>query len=230
MNDNEDEDEGISRGFASPPCFMQDVDPAYLGLAAPAKRSPAMDIVRWRKDTRSRLLADRLSVPAGIRAEQAAQIALRLDQVLGDLSGATVSAYWPFRGEPDLRPWFETVWAQGGHIALPVVTARHSPLVFRLWRKNERLERGIWNILVPADGAPVLPDIVVAPVVGYARTGYRLGYGGGYYDRTLAQLHTHRVVVGVGYKQAELFTIYPQPHDVPMDVIVTEQEIITPAW
>ena len=226
---SEEIEEEYQGEYASPPCFMRDVDPAYLGLPSRAERARA-NVMRWRKAERGRLIAERLAVQASIRSLRATQISRRLDQVIGDPTGLIVSGYWPFRGEADLRRWFETIWVRGGRVALPVVVAKGAPLVFRIWRQGDRLERSVWNILVPAGGEQVLPDIVLAPLVGYARTGYRLGYGGGFFDRTLAAMPTRRLVIGTGYKQAELFTIYPQPHDIPMDVVVTEDEIITPAW
>jgi 5-formyltetrahydrofolate cyclo-ligase len=116
----------------------------------------------------------------------------------------------------------------GGRCALPVVVEKKAPLVFRLWKPGERLAAGIWNIPIPADGADVLPDVVVAPVVGFDSAGYRLGYGGGYFDRTLASLPHHPLAIGVGYNAAAVSTIYPLPHDVPMGAIITEREILRP--
>ena len=95
------------------------------------------------------------------------------------------------------------------------------PLVFREWHPHARLARGLWKIPYPADGAPVTPDIVIAPLVGFDGGCYRLGYGGGFFDRTLAALSPKALAIGVGYPSAALRTIYPQPHDVPMDWIVT---------
>ena len=142
--------------------------------------------------------------------------------------GRIVGAYWPLRGEPDLREWLERVASRGDRYALPVVVERHAPLVFRTWRRSEKLERGVWNIPVPTAGEEVCPDVVIAPIVGYDRNAYRLGYGGGYFDRTLAVIPRRPMIIGVGYSQAAIATIYPQPHDIPMDKIVTEQELFIP--
>jgi 5,10-methenyltetrahydrofolate synthetase len=81
------------------------------------------------------------------------------------------------------------------------------------------MARGLWNIPYPADGDIVLPHIVIAPLVGFDRQSYRLGYGGGFFDRTLAALSPKPFVIGVGYQSAELQTIFPQPHDIPMDAL-----------
>lgn len=84
------------------------------------------------------------------------------------------------------------------------------------------MARGFWNIPVPANGIAVLPDIVVSPVVGFDPACYRLGYGGGFYDRTLATMAPKRLVIGVGFAMSSVATIHPLPHDIPMDLIVTE--------
>ena len=187
-----------------------------------------IQIFAWRKEVRARLIADRLSIDPANRRQYADKIALHLSRFIEPLPKRTVSFYWPFRGEPDLRPLMQTVVEGGGRCALPVVVEKKAPLVFRLWKPGERLAAGIWNIPIPADGADVLPDIVVAPVVGFDNAGYRLGYGGGYFDRTLATLPNHPVTIGVGYSAAAVSTIYPLPHDVPMEAIVTEREILRP--
>jgi 5-formyltetrahydrofolate cyclo-ligase len=145
------------------------------------------------------------------------------------LSGRTVSAYWPFRGEPDLRPWIQGLTDLGARFALPVVVEKNLPLIFRIWQRGQRLVPGIWNIPVPADGVEVIPDIIIAPVVGFDSANYRLGYGGGFFDRTLAALPSRPVVIGVGYAQAAIASVYPLPHDIPMDVIVTERGPIAPS-
>lgn len=105
---------------------------------------------------------------------------------------------------------------------------RGKPLLFRLWRKGERLERGVWNIPLPAAGDPVFPRIVIAPLVGFDAQGYRLGYGGGFFDRTLAALPSSTIAIGVGYDSAEMATIRPHGYDIPMRYIVTESGIRFP--
>src|SRR5690606_21931832 len=89
-----------------------------------------------------------------------------------------------------------------------------------------KLGRGIWNIPIPAEREPVRPTALLVPVVGFDAAGYRLGYGGGYYDRTLALLEPRPLTIGVGYAGARLDTIHPQPHDIPLDAIVTEAGVV----
>jgi 5,10-methenyltetrahydrofolate synthetase len=209
--------------YSSPPCYMHELDPAYFGLG-PGADGAGADVARWRKAERKRLIARRLALAPEVRADHARGIARRLDALIGDPAGRIVGGYWPIRGEPDLRPWLESLQQRGAQTALPVVVAKGAPLAFRLWRKGDRLERGVWNILVPADGQEVAPHITLAPVVGYDSACYRLGYGGGFFDRTLAQLPPSTIAIGVGYAEAEIATIYPQPFDIPMRHVVTERD------
>jgi 5,10-methenyltetrahydrofolate synthetase len=102
-------------------------------------------------------------------------------------------------------------------------------MIFRSWRQGEKLEHGIWNIPVPAEGAVVTPTLLLVPLVGFDPAGYRLGYGGGYYDRTLAQCVPRALTIGIGYAMSRLATIHPQPHDIPMDRILTEDGWLEPA-
>jgi 5,10-methenyltetrahydrofolate synthetase len=203
--------------YSSPPCFMHQLGPEFR-----PPTSDWTDVRRWRKAERERLIAARLAVSADARAAMSRRIAEGLDAVIGYLAGRMVSLYWPFRGEPDLRPWMASIKARGGRSALPVVVEKGQPLVFRAYAPGDRLEKGVWNIPVPAQGDPVLPDIVVAPIVGIDPGHYRLGYGGGFFDRTLAAMPFKPLVIGVGYELQRIATIYPQPHDIPMDRVVTE--------
>ncbi|HEX5957382.1 MAG TPA: 5-formyltetrahydrofolate cyclo-ligase [Hyphomicrobiaceae bacterium] len=210
--------------YASPPCYMHEVDPAYFGLSP---QSTGADVARWRKAERKRLLAQRLEMSAETRADHAREIADRLDALIGNPAGRIVGCYWPIRGEPDLRLWLDELNRRGAQTALPVVVAKSAPLVFRLWRRGDQLERGVWNIPVPVNGKEVQPDISLAPIVGFDSQCYRLGYGGGFFDRTLAQLPPTTLAIGVGYADAEIATIYPQPFDIPMRHIVTERGVKT---
>ena len=177
-------------------------------------------VARWRKEERPRLIAARLAVSADERARVAEAVAATLDDLVKPGPGMVVSLYWPFRGELDLRGWMAQAAEQGARVALPVVEAMGRPLTFREWRPGCRLERGVWNIPFPADGALVTPDVVLAPLVGFDPDGYRLGYGGGFFDRTLAALSPRAFAIGVGHPVAAIPTIYPQPHDIPMNTII----------
>lgn len=226
--DDDNEGDEAPATYASPACFMHQLDPISGRLVAGIDEQQRIDVARWRKAERERLIALRLAIPADRRRRFSDQIAQGLGEALGDLSGRIVSGYWAFRGEPDLRAWLEGLDDRGAICALPVVVARHQPLVFRPWRRGEPLQPGVWNIPVPADGGPVIPDIVIAPTVGFDAAGYRLGYGGGFFDRTLASLAQRPRFVGVGYASQAIRTIFPQEHDMAMDFIVTEDGTVTP--
>jgi 5-formyltetrahydrofolate cyclo-ligase len=107
-------------------------------------------------------------------------------------------------------------------VALPVVVDKKGPLEYRAWRPGEKLVNGVWNIPIPEARRIVVPRAVLAPLVGFDRDCYRLGYGGGYFDRTLAALTSRPWAIGVGFELSRLETIYPQHFDIPMDLIVTE--------
>lgn len=216
-------DEHAQADYASPPCFMHEIDPAWSGLKTTSDRTGATDVARWRKAERERLLALRLAIRGQSRSDADSRIVTELLAVIAPRPGICVGLYAPIRGEPHLRHLADAVIAGGGTCALPVVTQRNMPLIYRSWHPSDRLEKGFWNIPVPpASADQVVPDVLLAPVLGFDTAGYRLGNGGGYFDRTLANWSGQRTVIGVGYDCLALRTIYPQPHDVPMDMIVTE--------
>lgn len=184
-------------------------------------REQAVDVSRWRKAERERLIARRLNMSAHDRSSQTQAIARTLHEIIIPAPTTIVSVYWPIRGEPDLRSWMSEISGRGVRVALPIALAIGQPLQFREWLPSARLVRGLWKIPYPADGEEVLPTIVIAPVVGFDSAGYRLGYGGGFFDRTLAALTPETTAIGVGFADAALATIYPQPYDIPMHRIVT---------
>jgi 5-formyltetrahydrofolate cyclo-ligase len=180
------------------------------------------DLKSWRKDMRARLIAARMAVPADARTEAAAVIAERLAGLVKP--GQVFSFYWPMKGELDFRPLAARLHAQGVTLALPVVVENQHPMVFRPWAPKAAMRRGIWNIPEPATDETVVPDVTLAPVVGFSDDGYRLGYGGGYFDRTLAVLAPRPLAIGVGLDIQHIATIRPMPHDIRLDAIMTETE------
>ena len=137
----------------------------------------------------------------------------------------TLGVYWPFQAEFDPRSLVDWVIARGFGVALPAVVDKKGPLEYRSWRPGEALVDGVWNIPIPEVRDVVVPQAVLAPLVGFDRQCYRLGYGGGYFDRTLAALSTRPLAIGVGFEMSQIGTIFPQSFDIPMDVIVTEARI-----
>jgi len=182
------------------------------------------DVAAWRKARRAELLAKRQALDAATRRSLSAALDANLRKVLAERAPTIVSFYWPFRGEFDARPLMRDLIAQGWQAALPVVVQKKAPLEFRLWTPGAPMVDGVWNIPIPRDGAVVTPGVALAPVVGFA-DGYRLGYGGGYYDRTLASLSPRPFAIALGYEFQKLETIYPQSFDQRFDVVVTEAGI-----
>jgi 5-formyltetrahydrofolate cyclo-ligase len=178
----------------------------------------------WRKEHRESLIAQRVAISRNDRAEWSERITAAILLRLDDRPPGLLGFYWPFRGEYDPRGIVRLLHAQGVRLALPVVVQKAAPLVFRSWQPGERLVPGVWSIPVPADGEVVQPDVLLVPLVGYDHQAFRLGYGGGFYDRTLAAMPHRPTTLGVGFSLASLPTVHPQPHDIPMDVIVTEQQ------
>ena len=175
----------------------------------------------WRRGERERLIALRQALPADERRRWAAHIEAELRAVLADLPGI-LGVYWPFRAEFDPRSLIDWAVASGRAVALPAVVDRHGPLEYRAWKPGETLVDGVWSIPVPEKRDIVTPRVVLAPLVGFDHACYRLGYGGGYFDRTLAALAPRPLAIGIGFDMQLLETIHPQPFDVPMDLIVTE--------
>lgn len=211
--------------YASPPCMAAEVDPTYFDPHG-TDAEQARDVARWRRAARRRLAGLREGLGQTGRAQASRSIRGHLATILASRGigrGTVLAGYWPIRGEPDLRPLLSDLHGAGVVIALPVVETRAAPLVFRRWTPGMPMARGHWNIPVPPPAAEALfPDIAVAPCLGWDDACCRLGWGGGYYDRTLAALSPRPASIGIALAAARLRTIYPQPHDVPLDTIVTE--------
>jgi 5-formyltetrahydrofolate cyclo-ligase len=144
-------------------------------------------------------------------------------------AGAVVSGYWPLAGELDPRPLMTALHDAGHAIALPVVVASARPLVFRAWAPGDRLEPAAFNTRVPGAERPERePDVVLAPLLAFDRLGFRLGYGGGFYDRTLAGLRARGRVLAIGlaYAGQEVPAVPHGPNDKRLDWVITEAEAI----
>ena len=178
------------------------------------------ELKAWRKEMRERLIAARMAVRPEVRAEAAEVISGRLARLVEP--GRVFSFYWPMKGELDFRPLAARLHELGVLLALPVVVEKNRPMLFRPWRPKAAMVRGIWNIPQPATEDVAVPDMALAPVVGFSADGYRLGYGGGYFDRTLAALDRRPLTIGVGLEMQLIETIRPVPHDIRLDAIMTE--------
>jgi 5-formyltetrahydrofolate cyclo-ligase len=144
-------------------------------------------------------------------------------------AGCVVSAYWPMGSEIDPRPLMRRLHEAGHPIALPVVVGRGRPLVFRAWRPGEPLEPAGFGTRVPrADRAELRPRVLIVPLLAFDRAGYRLGYGGGFYDRTLTRLRRagETLALGAAYAAQELAQVPHDTDDQRLDWVVTEAEAI----
>lgn len=186
----------------------------------PVDPQTVRDVARFRKAERVRLMDARQQISGADRAVMTAALVRTLTKVVKPRAGLVIAGYWPIRGEPDLRGWMEQIHNLGATVLLPVVVAKNAPLVFRTWTPSCAMERDIWNIPVPAEGAEVIPEVVISPLVGVDKCCFRLGNGGGYYDRTLARLETPAQVIGVGFPSCQMLTIFPMPWDIPLDCVV----------
>ncbi len=215
------------RAPSSPPCMAHEIGDGMLDPHRAAAGPTPGDVAAWRRQERARLRAERMAMGVEDRRAAGAALADHLLALLaarfGGARGRVLSAYWPIKGEPDLRPLMADLHADGVVVALPIVEVKAAPLVFRRWTPETAMVRGDWNIPVPPPEAEALrPEIALAPLVGWDPAGYRLGYGGGYFDRTLAALDPRAVAIGIGFEAARIATIHPQPHDVVLDAILTE--------
>lgn len=192
------------------------------GPAWPAANADWPTIRDWRKETRERLIARRTSISAEDRSAWSERISRALEAALEPYAGRLIGFYWPFRGEYDPRAVLTAMRERGSRLALPVIVERGQPLVFREWSPGSLMVQGTWKIPMPQSGEAVFPDLLVVPLVGFDRQGYRLGYGGGFYDRTIAAMPERPRTVGVGFELGRLETICPQSHDIPLERIITE--------
>jgi 5,10-methenyltetrahydrofolate synthetase len=181
------------------------------------------EVRAWRRAARTKMLAARAALGSAVRQDLSQRLAARLKPVLAGRP-QPISLYWPIKAEPDLRPLMRALDAEGIAVCLPVAVKLGEPLRFRPWRKGCRMERGFWDIPVPATTEEVEPHTLIAPIVGYDGEGYRLGYGGGFFDRTLAKFAARSQAIGIGYSMFRIPTIHPQPHDIGMSAIVTESD------
>ena len=155
----------------------------------------------------------------------AARYADRFDG-LGFAPDAVVAGYWPFREEADPRPLMQVLAAKGHPLGLPRIARRTAPLEFRRWIEGDPMRKNFYEIAEPLAGAEIVkPSILLLPMLAFDAAGYRLGYGGGYYDRTLKKLRAERkvVAIGIAYAGQEVPGLPRREHDEPLDAIVTEK-------
>jgi 5-formyltetrahydrofolate cyclo-ligase len=181
-------------------------------------------IADWRKAERSRLLAARKAPDLETYVRWSEAIELHLIKRLSKLAPKLLGVYWPHRNEYDPMPLAAWQAGRNGAVALPAVVGRGLPLEYRPWSPDVPMVPGkiSFGIPEPVNGPAVVPDILLVPLLGFDPAGYRLGYGAGYFDRTLAAWPERPGTIGVGFEIGRMPTIRPQLHDIPLDLIVTE--------
>jgi 5-formyltetrahydrofolate cyclo-ligase len=189
-----------------------------------------MNVAEWRRETRARLIDERGRIAADEHQRASRIIENFLEQTLSSLPPQTLSAYWPYKGEVDLRSLMERLQQRGWSTALPSVVGKRLPLEFFRWTAGEEMDAGVYGILVPRSRQIVRPDIIVMPLVAFDEDNYRLGYGAGYFDITLVRMEPRPRSIGVGFEFSRLKTIHPLPTDIPLDLVITEAGIQRAKW
>jgi 5,10-methenyltetrahydrofolate synthetase len=185
----------------------------------------AEQLKAWRKAERDRLISVRLALDAQTLERFRLCIDRHLARSFPGLALAKLAFCWPIKNEYDARHLCRTLRERGALTALPVVVAPKQPLIFREWHPGIELAAGPLEIPYPVNSAEVLPNAVLLPMNGWDEAGYRLGYGGGFFDRTLASYSKKPAVIGVTYELARMDTIHPQSWDIPVDWVVTERGV-----
>jgi 5,10-methenyltetrahydrofolate synthetase len=191
-----------------------------------------------RSDAKKRLRAELLHVRQQMPDRQARVDALqRVMRIwLVGRQDTVIGAYWPIKGEfdplPALHRWKEDGELQGNaqrlRIGLPVVNKEHKTLTFHVWYPGCPMEEDAYGIPKPKDTELVVPTLLFVPCVGYGAGGFRLGYGGGFYDRTLATLQPKPFTVGLGFTHGYVDDLEPEAHDLPLDAILNDNGVVWP--
>lgn len=198
-----------------------------------AQPDPLQRKANWRKQ----LVEERLHLEDRLARNDALQRVMRVWLV--DRPDVVIGAYWPIKGEFDPLPALFR-WQEAGmeadamgatrrrRIGLPVINKIDKTLTFHTWYPGCPMEEDAYGIPKPKDTEIIQPTLLFVPCVGYGPGGYRLGYGGGFYDRTLAALQPKPFTVGLGYTNGFLPDLEPEPHDVPLDAILNELGAVWP--
>ena len=193
-----------------------------------------MDRSDAKKRLRAELLHARQQMPDRQVRVDALQRVMRIWLV--GRPDTVIGAYWPIKGEfdplPALHRWKEDGELQGNaqrlRIGLPVVNKEHKTLTFHAWYPGCPMEEDAYGIPKPKDTELVVPTLLFVPCVGYGAGGYRLGYGGGFYDRTLAALAPKPSTVGLGFTNGYVDDLEPEAHDQPLDAILNDNGVVWP--
>lgn len=190
-----------------------------MSVASPADAKPVL---------RRAMLERRRAAHRAIGAEAARAVA---DFVLAEVDpkGKNIAGYWPLGDELDSRPALEALAAAGAQVALPVVAGQGHALIFRQWKPGDLLESGPFGTMHPSPRSAVIcPHVLLVPLVAFDLEGHRLGYGAGYYDRTIAAFRREGQVtaIGLGYDVQRVDTVYADSHDQVLDGIITNSGVL----
>ncbi len=188
-----------------------------------------LDSAAFRARLRREKIAARMALPADEHERASRLIETGLEALLADLTPRVVAFCWPLRREFDCRPLVGRLIAGGWRAVQPVVLAPATPMVFRPWRPDTPMTEDRYGIPIPSGDSTVTPDVVLLPVVAFDAQAYRIGYGGGYFDRTLAALSPKPLTIGIGFELARVESVRPEPHDIRLDAIVTEADRVMAA-
>jgi 5,10-methenyltetrahydrofolate synthetase len=179
----------------------------------------------FRATLRSEKIAARQALPADLLAAHALHIEAALEALLADAPATVLGFCWPVRQEFDARPLAERLLSRGGSACLPVVVAEATPLQFRTWTPGSKMTPDRYGIPTPIGGELIVPDVLLIPLVAFDTRNFRIGYGGGFFDRTLAALSPRPLAIGVGYEISRVEDTRPGKYDIALDVIVTEATV-----
>jgi 5,10-methenyltetrahydrofolate synthetase len=180
------------------------------------------DSAAFRSRLRREKIAARMALPDEEHRRASAAIDGSLEALLADRPPQVLAFCWALRREFDCRPLVERLLRRGWRAAQPAVLAPNAAMVFRPWTPSTPMTRDRHGIPVPVGAETVIPDVVLLPLVAFDALGYRIGYGGGYFDRTLGALSPRPFAIGVGFELARVASVRPEPHDIRLDAIVTE--------
>ena len=180
----------------------------------------------WRQQQRTRFLDERKVISASLRNQWQQYVEQETLKFLTRMQPGIMAFYLPIRGELDCKPVAEQLIKKGWRTAIPVIREGVKTLTFCEWTPETEMTSGVWQIPIPKNEVVLSPDVMIIPLVGFDVKGFRLGYGGGYYDRTVAAMTNQPLMIGIGLEQSLCETIYPHQYDIAMDIIITENRVL----
>ncbi len=186
--------------------------------------------ITWRRELRRQAIDRRMALSGEECAQRSRAICVHLQAHFPQLAALRVGFCWPMKNEPDLLPLL-AAWQAAGSTSfaalLPVVVDAKAALAFRAWTLDTPMTEDRYGIPTPSAGDFLVPQALLIPLVAFDAAGFRLGYGGGFFDRTLTSLNPRPLAIGVGFELCRVDTIRPEPHDQRLDAIVTEAGVTT---